>query len=312
MQRFGALRSLAQGVARNGWPRVLIEFGGGIGDQLMCSAIFRELRQRGQRRLWMMTNQPSLFASNRDVDVTLPLNWRLSAVLARSGARRIRPVYTRRNDLTDRDEPPSPRHFIAQMCYLSGVRGEVALRPYLHLTESERSAGALTAHMVVMQSSGMAARYPMRNKEWLPERFAQVAEQLRRQATIVQIGSVADPLLPGALDLRGKTSLRESAAILGNAHMFIGLAGLLMHMARAVECPSVIVYGGREDPIISGYSCNENLFTAVPCAPCWQWNRCDFGHRCMTAITADAVLAAAERLTARPRSPLAVAKAILS
>lgn len=306
-RRLGSLRALAWAVKRSGWPRVVVEFAGGIGDQLLCSAIFRELRRRGGRRLWLMTSAPALFERNNDVDAVLPLDWRVSALLARTGASRYRPAYTQRNPATDRDDPPSPRHFIAQMCYQSGIRGEVALRPYLSLAAAEQSAGAIGPNQIVIQSSGMAARYPIGNKEWLPERFAEVAATIAPTATLVQLGSAADPLLPGARDLRGQTTLRESAAILSQSRLYIGLAGLLMHLARAVDCRSVVVFGGREDPVISGYSCNENLFTAVPCAPCWLWNRCDFDHRCMTAITAADVLAAVERQNARFGTPLPVA-----
>lgn len=305
-QRFGSLRAVAGAVAHTGWPQVLVEFGGGIGDQLMCSAVFRELRRRGGQRLWMMSGQPNLFSHNPDVDALLPVDWRVSALLARLGVRRLRPVYTQRNPENDSDDPPSPRHFIAQMCFLSSIVGEVALRPYLYLTEAERQAGAFAAGACVIQSSGMAARYPMRTKEWLPERFAEVAAALGKHQPIIQLGAPADPLLPGALDLRGKTTLRESAAILSNARMFIGLAGLLMHMSRAVDCPAAIVYGGREDPAISGYSCNENLTTAVPCAPCWLWNTCTYEHRCMTGITSADVLAAVARLETRRGTALVV------
>ena len=55
------------------------------------------------------------------------------------------------------------------------------------------------------------------------------------------------PPLKGALDLRGKTGLREAAAILSNSLVFIGQVGFLMHLARAVDCRSVIVYGGQRN-----------------------------------------------------------------
>ena len=79
-----------------------------------------------------------------------------------------------------------------------------------------------------------------------------------------------------------------------------------MHMARAVDCPSVIVYGGRLRPDQIGYICNENLYTPMACAPCWREHRCDFDRACMDAITAPDVIAAAGRMLARPRDGLAV------
>jgi ADP-heptose:LPS heptosyltransferase len=112
--------------------------------------------------------------------------------------------------------------------------------------------------------------------------------------------------VPCTHDLRGKASLRQLAALLAHCRMLVGLVGMPMHMARAVDCPSVIVYGGRERPEQTGYICNENLYSPVPCAPCWLDTRCDFGRVCMDAIPAAAVITAAERMLARPRDGLAV------
>lgn len=84
-----------------------------------------------------------------------------------------------------------------------------------------------------------------------------------------------------------------------------------MHLARAVECPAVIVYGGREAPWQSGYICNMNLFNAVPCAPCWRHNACDFDRRCMREITVSEVVSAVRQSLDRPRHPLAIETAEL-
>jgi ADP-heptose:LPS heptosyltransferase len=287
-----------------------VEFGGGIGDHLLCSVVFRELRERGQTHMWMMTNYDTLFHHNADVDAVQPVDWRVSALLKRAGVRRYRPIYTLRNRETDRDQPP-PRHIIAYMCELSGLRGSVALRPYLQLLEQERAIGSVVPRQIAIQSSGMGARYPMGNKEWYPERFQTVVTALRDRYNFVQLGTTSDPPLDGAIDLRGKTSLRESAAILSQSLAFVGQVGFLMHLARAVDCRSVIVYGGREWPDTTGYICNENLFSTPPCAPCWLWNRCDYDRRCMQVIHADAVVAAVERQVERYGTPLPVQREIV-
>jgi ADP-heptose:LPS heptosyltransferase len=86
----------------------------------------------------------------------------------------------------------------------------------------------------------------------------------------------------------------------------VGTVGLLMHLARAVECPSVIIFGGREAPWQSGYVCNFNIYSEMPCAPCWRSNTCDFNRQCMSNISADDVVSAIRQMLDRPRSPLAV------
>jgi ADP-heptose:LPS heptosyltransferase len=164
----------------------------------------------------------------------------------------------------------------------------------------------LAENQIVMQSSGRAAAHFMQNKEWYPQRFQEVCEALRENRTIVQIGSKDDPPLLGALDLRGKTSLRESAAILANSLIFVGQVGFLMHLARAVDCRGVIVYGGRERPWQTGYVSNANLIGDTACSPCWLRNRCDYEHACMNMISVEQVLAAARETIVKHPQPLEV------
>ena len=80
-----------------------------------------------------------------------------------------------------------------------------------------------------------------------------------------------------------------------------------MHLARAVECPCVIIYGGREAPWQSGYICNFNLYTPLPCAPYWRWNGCECDRQCMREIGVADVVSAIRQMMERPRGPLEVA-----
>ena len=106
------------------------------------------------------------------------------------------------------------------------------------------------------------------------------------------------------MDLRGQTSLRETAAILASSQLFVGQVGFLMHLARAVDCRSVIVYGGRETPEQSGYPCNVNLYSPVACSPCWRLNSCPFDRICLDMINADDVIAGVEQQVARAGATL--------
>jgi ADP-heptose:LPS heptosyltransferase len=79
-----------------------------------------------------------------------------------------------------------------------------------------------------------------------------------------------------------------------------------MHVARAVECPSVIVYGGREAPWQSGYVSNLNIYSELPCAPCWQADTCDYNRKCMDEISVERVVSGIRQMMTRSRNPLAV------
>jgi ADP-heptose:LPS heptosyltransferase len=276
---------------RLGFPSYYFYGTGGIGDDLMCTAVFRELKKRSQARIAMSTRNPGLFQNNSDVTYILNnQNARLDYWL-RAGLPHIRLSYAEYDAIRDIDIPP-PNHIIIHMCELASLKGPVEIRPHLFLTREEYAAGKIAENQVVMQSSGLSAAHAMRNKEWYPERFQEVCSELRADVKVIQLGSANDPKLEGAIDLRGKTSFRQSAAILANSLVFIGLAGFMMHLARAVDCRSVILYGGREKPTQTGYVANKNLYTQVRCAPCWLRNPCEYDRKCMDMITVPQVIAA--------------------
>jgi ADP-heptose:LPS heptosyltransferase len=291
--------------ARHGRPETLLVYGHGFGDHLLCTPLFHELRKRKQTGLWMMSDHKDLFRGNPSVDAVVPMDWRYPELAKRVGGRSVMPNYAEIDAEADRSMPPD-RHIISKMCQHLDLTGKVELRPYIYLTEREKAAGRFTTNQIAVQSSILSASMPIRNKEWIPERFAAVVEALSPEYSFVQIGSKHDPALPGVIDMRGKTSVRQTAAILSQSMCFVGLVGFLMHLARAVDCRAVIVYGGREAPWQSGYSCNENVFTDMACSPCWLWSKCDHGRRCMTAIEPRQVVDAVERQLAAVGEPLVV------
>jgi hypothetical protein len=278
-------------LARNGWPRKLIFYDSGIGDDLLCTTVARELQKRKAGRVWIATKYLELFQGNSDARGIPISDWRFGA-LARLLAADVRPLwYTQYEPANDRDPEP-PMHFAAMMCQKAAVTGWVSIRPYIFLGSSESTQGKITENQIAIQSTTRAADTPLQNKEWSPERFQSVVNSLSGQFNFVQLGSSRDPKLDGVSDLRGRTTLRQAAAVLSMSRLFVGLAGGLMHLARAVDCPAVIVYGGRERPEISGYICNSNIRTTPPCSPCWQRNRCDHDRVCMTDISSDMVIEA--------------------
>jgi ADP-heptose:LPS heptosyltransferase len=273
-------------LARYGWPRKLISYNGGIGDDLLCTTVARELHKRKRGTIWVGTQYSELFEENPDARAVPISDWRFSALAPLLGADAGSLWYTQYDPATDSDPEP-PLHFAAMMCRKAGVAGLISIRPYLFLRRSERGSGKIADNQIAIQSAT-----PMRNKAWFAERFQSVVHSLSNKFKFIQLGSSADPKLDNVIDLRGMTTLRQASAVLSNSRLFVGLAGGLMHLARAVDCPAVIVYGGRERPQISGYICNRNIRATPPCSPCWQRNRCDHDRVCMTEISSETVIAA--------------------
>lgn len=277
---------------RSGRPALTLTFAGGIGDQLLCTVVAHEAARRGVGPIWMVTPVPEFFRGNPDVAEVISTALGQIKVHQFVSRQWCCPLYTKPEqplDL-DRDEIPTA-HILELMCKKAGLSGEIILRPYLHLDADERARGRLMERQIVIHSGRLA----MPNKNWYFEGFQKVANGLSKIGNVIQIGTFQDQPLAGVIDLRGKLSLRETAALLNNALVFVGQVGMTMHLARAVECRAAIIYGGREHPKQSGYSANENLFADIPCAPCWQYSRCEYERVCMRQISADDVITAAAR-----------------
>jgi hypothetical protein len=288
---------------RHGRPDVALAFLGGLGDELLCTAPLVEWLQRGARRVWVSTRAPALFHGFDERAEILPDDPRYSRLAARIGREFHYLSYSLYDAATDRDLPPA-RHLIAEMCARAGLTGAINLRPYWNVSPGERDAARPWRDYIAIQTSTLTAHVPMENKQWPAQRFQEVVNRLSPALKFVQLGSAGDPPLRGVVDRRGATSLRETAAILSEARAFIGLVGFLMHLSRAVDCPAVIIYGGRETPALTGYPCNVNLTSQPSCAPCWQRSRCEFERVCLGHIAATDVLAATTELLARARAPL--------
>jgi heptosyltransferase-2 len=143
-------------------------------------------------------------------------------------------------------------------------------------------------------------------KRWPPERFAALADMLqeRHQAQIALIGSEHDRSLAeeivlaaksNPLILAGRTTLRESAAVLGRAALCITNDSGPLHVANALRTPVVAVFGPT-DPKVTGPFHQPSSFIQkeAVCRPC-AYRECPFDHRCMASIQVEDVYAACKK-----------------
>ncbi len=275
----------------------------GIGDALLINTIAYQLWLQEKKYVWAISNHPTVFLHTPGVRVIpcLSKRWgfRLAHLLQRTG------LVTEAVYMAYQAAQPPPYQYLLtapQGHILSVLAKKVNLAvtptaPVLFLRKQEiKSWKGLFKNQewVAIQSTGRTQWTS--NKEWHPERFAEVALYIQKRFRVVQLGCASDQALTVDLDLRGKTTPRQAAAVLFYCRGFIGQVGFLMHAAKAVRTPSVIVYGGFESPQQSGYEDNENLYTDLPCAPCWSMRACSRDHACMSLIESADVLRAFERL----------------
>jgi heptosyltransferase-2 len=153
-----------------------------------------------------------------------------------------------------------------------------------------------------------------RAKQWLPQRFAELADQIinGRGWSVVMVGSKADrpacediirrtPVrgnrLNRLIDFCGKSDIPTLAGILSQAAAVVSNDSGAMHLAGAVGAKVVAIFGptneARTSPLSSGADApTPTVITHdVFCRPC-MLRECPIDHRCMRRISADRVFAA--------------------
>jgi heptosyltransferase II len=140
-------------------------------------------------------------------------------------------------------------------------------------------------------------------KRWPAERFAAAADALARDGVrSVLIGAAADAragaevmaavhsgLRP--IDMIGRTDLSTLAAVLVQCRALVTNDSGAMHFAAALGANVVAVFGPTNEfetrPLGTGR--RAVVHTDVWCRPC-MLRECPLTHRCMTGVSADAVL----------------------
>jgi hypothetical protein len=244
----------------------------------------------------MLSHYPKIFQNNPYGLQVVPDDWKTIKLLEKINRPSTLLYYGTWIGDNDRIGPPQ-KHIIAEILQKCDITGDVCLKPYWYgdITPSEIVP---EKEYICIQSTNTYSSTPMLNKQWDEDSMIDVINFLKDGYELVQLGTLEEPRLPNTIDQRN-ICISDTAKLLAHAKFFIGQVGFLMHLARAVDTRSVIIYGGREKAWQSGYPCNENIESHPECSPCWQMNRCDFNRKCMDKIEAQDVLSAVNRLEKR-------------
>lgn len=227
-----------------------------LGDNLLLSMLLPDLRKiKPDHKIIVETKFPELFINNPYPD------WVTSTHFSTT-KKFIKPKYTVNRTTS--------RSIFCQMMNYIGITDNCLPEFYLSNVEIEAAKAAYPPPYLVIAPVGKT-KFSANRKEWGHDKFQQLV-QLLNDRTVLQVGMPSDPLLDGVIDTRF-IDIRKTAAIISNAVLFIGLEGGLMHLARSVATPAVIVYGGYIKPEISGYSLNANIATNESCSPCYDSNQ---------------------------------------
>ena len=149
-------------------------------------------------------------------------------------------------------------------------------------------------------------------KHWHADRWAGLAKRLRAELglAVVMLGGPADRGAAAALtaaadgaivDLVGRTSLPEAAAMIQRSRLLIGVDTGLSHMGIALERPTLLLFGSTRPYLDTGRADARVIYHPMDCSPCRRRPTCDGAFHCMAAIDIDEVMAALATLPGAPR-----------
>ncbi|MGD8719527.1 MAG: lipopolysaccharide heptosyltransferase II [Candidatus Zixiibacteriota bacterium] len=248
---------------------------------------------------------------NFDVVISPHRSTRSSLIARASGAKRR--VGYRENAMpwvySERITRPMERHEAERILALAEEMGMDAgdPRPHLFLTDEERAEARALAGGKPYAVISPSSVWP--TKRWLPEGFAAVADYLagRGYGVVITggpderetVAAVIGAMEHGALNLAGKTTIRELAAVIAEASLLVTNDSAPVHLAAATGTPTVAVFGATVPA--QGFSPLAERAAVVEveglyCRPCGAHGgrRCPEKHfRCMKEIRPEAVVEAA-------------------
>jgi len=144
-------------------------------------------------------------------------------------------------------------------------------------------------------------------KRWLPERFAAAGDRLSEDvsAQVVLFGSredrnTTDIVVQHAhhpmINLAGKTNLKEAIAAISRCSLFISNDSGLMHIAGALNIPTVGIFGST-NPVTTSPVGERSvvIYKGASCSPCLK-ETCPTDFRCMEMVSVEEVCETARDL----------------
>ncbi len=171
------------------------------------------------------------------------------------------------------------KHIILQILERYGLSqvslNDVRCRLYLdsaEVNEVDRLTAEITDPFITIEPSSNT-EYTV-NREYPFDKWQHVVDALCNKITIVQVGSLASQKLENVVDMRGRTTFRTAAGLIGRSRMLLSTEGGLTHAATVFDVPSLVLITGYQHPDMVAYPNNTNLWVHGDHGPCGLKQRC--------------------------------------
>jgi lipopolysaccharide heptosyltransferase II len=178
----------------------------------------------------------------------------------------------------------------------------------------EKGVGSEDRIVAILAGGGKNPGTSMPTKRWHPSKFAELADAIIEEygAKVILIGAPSDQQVAGEvthamhnkpIDLVGRTTLKKLSAVLKCCQLFVGGDSGPLHMAAAVDTPTVGIFGPSDPRLVAPRGrIHQVVWSNPPCSPCYRpdtvlthrdFSTCPEGNmECMQRITVKEVLVA--------------------
>jgi ADP-heptose:LPS heptosyltransferase len=186
---------------------------------------------------------------------------------------------------------------------------------YMHIEDEDRAIAGRILHDTGVQEgdllvgihAGLGADDP-KGRCWPMDRFARLGDILIGDygAELIMVGGSAEVSVANRIAsimqnkpiiLAGKTTLRQTAAVIEKCQLFISNDGGPMHIAAAVGTPVIGIFGPTDSARYGPYGENCSVVKSdLPCSPCHEPHSPEIECQnldCLEAISVDMVMEAA-------------------
>ncbi len=181
-------------------------------------------------------------------------------------------------DLPERAVHRYDMHVAQQICEFYGIK-DADIKPEIWLTAEEIRHAEELIYFFQLTDGNFVTIEPnskmeySKNRLYPTEKWQRVVDELAKVTTVVQVGSGTIGL-ENVVDLRGRNTFRTAAAVIKRSKLFLSSEGGLMHAARAVNTPSIIVLSGYTHPVMTCYPENNNIWVGRDHGPCGMKEPC--------------------------------------
>jgi ADP-heptose:LPS heptosyltransferase len=169
------------------------------------------------------------------------------------------------------------KHIIEQFCEIYGITNP-ELRCYLSADDDSAVSRIIKNNV---GDSPFITIEPLSKTNYTPNRvynfdkWQKVVDVLQEKIKVVQVGCEGSKVLENVIDLTGKTSFNNTAALIGKSRLFMSSESGLVHAATAFDTKTITIITGYQSEKMVAYPQNFNVNISTHLEPCGLKINCD-------------------------------------